>query len=110
LLEHENARLKEEINILRNTPDTTPHPVTLQVSELTLAHRRLSEKLSLVEQKLIERNKELSSVANDKLRTEKVIRAAHKLAKDSKVKEDEARTRERQVEMRAKAAEEERRV
>ena len=50
VLERENAMLKEEVLILRTHPDSAPHPAALQVPELTLALRRLSDKLTLTEE------------------------------------------------------------
>lgn len=48
--------------MLSSTPDTTPHPDTLNVSQLTLAHRRLSERLSFTESLLLEKTQNLESL------------------------------------------------
>lgn len=57
-LEAENARLEKELTVVSRHPDKTPHPDTLSVSSLTLAHRRLSERLSETESILLERTTE----------------------------------------------------
>ena len=44
-LENENTRLREEIAVLRATPDISPHPEAIQVQELDLAQRRLLDQL-----------------------------------------------------------------
>ncbi|KAG8978824.1 hypothetical protein FRB90_008325, partial [Tulasnella sp. 427] len=62
-LELENARLSRELAVLSSTPDTTPHPDTLNVSQLTLAHRRLSERLSLTEELLLEKTRSLEHLS-----------------------------------------------
>lgn len=61
-LELENTRLSRELAVLSSTPDTTPHPDTLNVSQLTLAHRRLSERLSFTESLLLEKTQSLENV------------------------------------------------
>ncbi|KAG8905962.1 hypothetical protein FRB99_007896 [Tulasnella sp. 403] len=60
-LEVENARLTRELDSLSRHPDKSPHPATLSVSELTLAHRRLSERLSDTESILLERTTDLQN-------------------------------------------------
>ncbi|KAG9050898.1 hypothetical protein FS837_001552 [Tulasnella sp. UAMH 9824] len=62
-LESENARLSRELAVLSSTPDTTPHPDTLNVSQLTLAHRRLSERLSFTESLLLEKTQNLETLS-----------------------------------------------
>ena len=47
-LEQENQRLAEEVALLRAHPDITPHPASLQIPELTLALRTLSESLKML--------------------------------------------------------------
>ncbi|KAG8936161.1 hypothetical protein FRC02_004189 [Tulasnella sp. 418] len=59
-LEIQNTRLRDEVRSLRMNPDKTPHPSELSVAELTIAHRRLSERLSIIESILLERNTELN--------------------------------------------------
>lgn len=58
-LEAENARLSRELEVLARTPDKSVHPATLSVSELTLAHRRLSERLEITESLLLDKTTEL---------------------------------------------------
>ncbi|KAI0080533.1 hypothetical protein K474DRAFT_1704606 [Panus rudis PR-1116 ss-1] len=110
LLETENVRLKEEVEILRANPDVTPHPAALQVPELTLALRKLSDKLTFTEEALLSRTTELAT-ANVALATAKhELDAAHQLVAQAKAKEQEAMQRERELELKARAAEEERRM
>lgn len=59
-LEVENERLTRELSVLSRNPDKQPHPATLSVTELTLAHRRLSDRLSSTEGLLLDRTTELN--------------------------------------------------
>ena len=47
-LESENTRLKEEIAVLRENPDISPHPDSLRLQELDLTRRRLLDQLGCV--------------------------------------------------------------
>jgi len=47
-LESENSRLKKEIAVLRANHDISPHPDSLQIQELDLAHHRLIDQLRYV--------------------------------------------------------------
>lgn len=109
-LEHENARLREEIAALRATPDVTPHPASLQVPELTLALRRLSDKLTFTEETLVSRTTELTHARSDLLQAQSDAEAAHALTVKVYIEMEHSRARERELERKVKAAEEERRL
>ncbi|KAI0371657.1 hypothetical protein BV20DRAFT_941450 [Pilatotrama ljubarskyi] len=109
-LERENTRLKEEVAVLRAHPDTCPTQATFQVPELTLALRRLSDKLTAVEETLLTRTKELADVRSELANAQHEIEAARALAADARAREEEGLARERELERKLKAAEEERRM
>ncbi|KAJ8480866.1 hypothetical protein ONZ51_g6372 [Trametes cubensis] len=109
-LERENARLKEEVTVLRANPETTPNQATTQVSELTLALRRLSDKLTAVEETLLVRTKELADARSELANAQHEIEAARALAADARAREEEGLAREREQGRKLKAAEEERRM
>lgn len=110
LLEQENQRLTEEVALLRAIPDTTPHPASLQVPELTLALRKLSDKLTLTEETLAARTRELVTAQNALTQAELEIADAQSLALAARQREEEGRARERELEQKAKAANEERKM
>lgn len=110
LLERENVVLKEELATLRAHPDVTPHPASFQVSELTLALRKLSDKLTLVEGTLFSRTNELVSTQHSLSQAKLEAQQAWELITQIRGKEEESRSRERELELKAKAAEEERRM
>ena len=105
-LERENARLYEEIQELRAHPVVTPHPAALQVSELTLALRNLSEKLTHAEEALLAKTNDLIKTQNEVLRAQTVAAAAHAQADYARAREEEVRARERDLERKVRAAEE----
>ncbi|KAI0362621.1 hypothetical protein OH77DRAFT_1389267 [Trametes cingulata] len=109
-LERENARLKDEVAVLRANPDNSPTQATFQVPELTLALRRLSDKLTTVEETLLARTKELVDVRSELANAQHEIEAARALAADARAREEEGLVRERELERKLKAAEEERRM
>ncbi|KZT09677.1 uncharacterized protein LAESUDRAFT_741912 [Laetiporus sulphureus 93-53] len=110
ILEKENTQLKEELAVLRAHPDTTPHPATFQVQELTLAHRRLSDKLTLTEESLLFRTTELAHARSDLAKARHNVDGAEALASRTRNELKEAQARGRELERRARAAEEERRL
>ncbi|KAF7793199.1 hypothetical protein EIP86_004308 [Pleurotus ostreatoroseus] len=109
-LERENARLHEEIHTLRTNPDLTPHPAALQVPELSLALRRLSDKLTYTEDILLSRTNELVQVQNELAQALSGVATAQELASQVRAREEEGNARERDLERKARAAEEERRL
>lgn len=109
-LERENARLKEELAVLRAHPDTTSSPAATQVPELTLALRRLSDKLTAMEKTLLARTKEVVDVQSELAGVQHELEAARALTAEARAREEEGLARERALEQKARAAEEERRM
>ncbi|KAI1788360.1 hypothetical protein LXA43DRAFT_974837 [Ganoderma leucocontextum] len=109
-LERENARLQEELAVLRAHPDTTPSPAAAQVPELTLALRRLSHKLTAVEETLLARMKEVVDVRSELTGVQHDLEAARALTAEARAREEEGLARERALEQKVRAAEEERRM
>ncbi|KAK7693863.1 hypothetical protein QCA50_003436 [Cerrena zonata] len=109
-LETENAKLREELETLRANPDSTPHPGALQVPELTLALRKLSDKLTATEDTLFARTAELLHTREALSQAHHDSSAARDLVIEARAHEEAAKERERQMALRAKAAEEERKM
>ena len=109
-MQHENARLREEIEALRAHPDTTPHPTALQVPELTLALRKLSDKFTLTEETLLRRTTELAHVRSDLANAQSNAEAAHALIVQAHTQVEQGHVRERELERKVRAAQEERRL
>ncbi|PIL24391.1 hypothetical protein GSI_14144 [Ganoderma sinense ZZ0214-1] len=109
-LGRENARLKEELAILRAHPDSTPSPAATQVPELTLALRRLSDKLTAVEETLLVRTKEVVDTQSELAGVQHELEAARALTAESRAREEEGLARERAMEQKVRAAEEGRRM
>ncbi|KAI0035051.1 hypothetical protein K488DRAFT_36646, partial [Vararia minispora EC-137] len=107
-LERENTAIREELTILRSHPDVTPHPATLQVTDLTHALRRLSDKLTQTEDTLVLRTKELANALADVARGKLEVEGAYALAAHTRAREEESKARERGLLWRVQAAEEER--
>ncbi|KAH8106913.1 hypothetical protein BXZ70DRAFT_259831 [Cristinia sonorae] len=110
LLEQENRRLSEELGVLRANPDLTPHPDSLKVPELTLALRKLSDKLTFTEETLLSRTSDLVSAQNALAQARQETGDARHIANLAKAGEEAARARERELERKVKAAEEERKM
>ncbi|OJT06112.1 hypothetical protein TRAPUB_3047 [Trametes pubescens] len=110
VLERENALLKEEVAVLRANPDTSPTQATFQVPELTLALRRLSDKLTSVEETLLASTEELVDARSRLANGHNELEAARALAADARAREEEGLARERDLARKLKAAEEERRM
>ncbi|KZT71338.1 hypothetical protein DAEQUDRAFT_810018 [Daedalea quercina L-15889] len=109
-LESENAKLREEVATLKAHPDTAPHPAELQVQELTIAHRRLSDKLTLTEEALFSRTSELISTQSDFAKIQNSVDAAHELAAQRQGQVKVAEAKQRELERKLRAAEEERKL
>ncbi|KIJ59678.1 hypothetical protein HYDPIDRAFT_32902 [Hydnomerulius pinastri MD-312] len=109
-LEQENARLKEELEFLRENPDVAPHPAVVQVQELTLALRRVSEKIELTELTLRERTGELTHTRSELVKARHDADGAFELAARMRAREEEGKVRERELELKARASEEERKM
>ncbi|KAJ3894974.1 hypothetical protein GG344DRAFT_39819 [Lentinula edodes] len=110
-LERENALLKTELATLRANPhpdlSSTSHPAVLQSQELTLSLRRLSDKLSLTEQTLLERTTELTHVASELAKSNLIIEGAYALAARTRGREEDGKVRERALEMKIRELNEE---
>ncbi|KAI0723788.1 hypothetical protein C8T65DRAFT_564206 [Cerioporus squamosus] len=109
-LERQNTRLKEEIAVLRDNPDSTPAETAFQVPELSLALRRLSDKLTAIENTLLERTKEVVDVRSELASAQHEVEAARALAAEARAREEEGLARERELERKVRTIEEERRM
>ncbi|KAF8163788.1 hypothetical protein B0H34DRAFT_837938 [Crassisporium funariophilum] len=111
-LERENALLKVEIALLRANPhpDAAPssHPAVSQVQQLTLSLRRLSDKLSLTEEALLVRTTELAHANVELVKARLAADSAYEVGARVRGREEAGKVRERDLEWRLKAAEEER--
>lgn len=108
LLEAENTRLKHEVAFLRDNPEPTQAP--RQVTELSLALRRVSDKLLHTEDILVQRNTELAQAISEKLRLQHEVEATRAEADRIRETESEIKSRERDLQQKCKAAEEEARM
>ncbi|KAF8495381.1 hypothetical protein JB92DRAFT_2818166 [Gautieria morchelliformis] len=108
LLEAENTRLKEELTVLRDNPEPTHAP--REVTELTLALRRVSDKLSHTESILLQRTTELAQAISEKMGMQLEANASRAEADRIRQAEFECRSRERELTRKCKAAEEEARM
>ena len=95
---------------MRAHPDTTPHPAALQVPELTLALRRLSDKLTFTEETLVTRTTELTHARSDLAKAQSDAESANALTVKGYLEVENGRTRERALERQVRSAEEERRL
>ncbi|KIP08889.1 hypothetical protein PHLGIDRAFT_34766 [Phlebiopsis gigantea 11061_1 CR5-6] len=109
-LQSENARLRDEVEALRAHPDTTPHPAALQVPELTLALRKLSDKFTLTEEILLRRTTELTHARSDLANARSNVEAAQGLIAQAHTQLERGNARERALERKVRAAQEERRL
>jgi hypothetical protein len=109
-LEYENTILKSEIAVLRAHPHTDAssqaHPAVTQVQQLTLSLRRLSDKLSLTEESLLKRTKELAHATSDASKARLTAEGAYELAARTRGREEAGKVRETELEWKVKAAEE----
>ncbi|KAF9819807.1 hypothetical protein IEO21_01898 [Rhodonia placenta] len=109
-LESENSLLKAELAVLRAHPEIPPHPAALQVQELTIAHRRLSDKLTLTEGALLEYTAELAHARSDVTQSRHEVEATRELAERLQTELKDAHAKERELGRKARAAEEERKL
>jgi hypothetical protein len=109
-LEKENARLNQEIAVLRANPDNAPHPAALHAKELTLALRRVSDKLDLTEASLLTRTTELAHARGDLQRTREELDRAYELASKTRAREEEGKARERSLELEIRGLDEDMRL
>lgn len=80
------------------------------VQELSLALRRVSDKIVLTENTLFERTSQLTDARSDLARERHSADAAHELAARMRAREDASKARERELEFKARASEEERKM
>ena len=109
-LEQENARLSLELDTLRAHPDVPTHPAVTHVQELSLALRRVSDKIVLTENMLFERTSQLTDAQSDLARERHTADAAYELAARMRAREEASKARERELEFKARASEEERKM
>ncbi|GBE81828.1 hypothetical protein SCP_0402010 [Sparassis crispa] len=109
-LEGENVALKDEVIALRASPDICPHPASLQVPELTLALRRLSDKLTLTEETLLARTHELATARTDLLKAESETESAYKREAITRSQLEEGREKEFLLTRVVRATEEEKKL
>ncbi|KIK71040.1 hypothetical protein GYMLUDRAFT_235421 [Collybiopsis luxurians FD-317 M1] len=110
-LERENELLKTELAVLRANPhpdlSTASNPAALQAQELTLSLRRLSDKLSLTEQALLERSTELAHATSEVSKSRLAVEGAYALAARTRGREEEGKVRERELERKIRELKEE---
>ncbi|KAG9318930.1 hypothetical protein JVU11DRAFT_1043 [Chiua virens] len=109
-LEQENARLAHEIQTLHAHPDTPPHPAVAQVQELSLALRRVSEKIALTENTLFQRTSELTEARSELSRARHAADGAFELVARMRAREEASKARERELELMARASDQERKM
>jgi hypothetical protein len=102
--------LASELAILRAHPLPNSESGTHVVQELTLALRRSSEKLDITEHALAERTIELVNTRTEAQKARYDAEGAYKLAASARAREEEGKVRERGLETRLQAVDEERRL
>ncbi|RDB22989.1 hypothetical protein Hypma_009785 [Hypsizygus marmoreus] len=109
-LQRENELLKSELAILRANPhpdaSSQAHPAVQQAQQLTLALRKLSDKLSLTEQALWERTTQLAQATGEAAHAKLTAESAYELAARTRGREEAGKSRELELEWKVKAAEE----
>ncbi|KAF8805283.1 hypothetical protein BYT27DRAFT_7234354 [Phlegmacium glaucopus] len=113
ILERENDWLKAEIAILRanpTTPSKSSNPTNEQVQQLTLSLRRLSQKLTLTEDALSSKTTGLVQANAELLKARLAVENAYELGARVRGREEAAKIREHELELRLKAAEEEKKM
>jgi len=106
-LGRENARLIEELNVLRAHPNTSPDPSALQNPQLNNALRQLSEKLSQTEELLLKRTSESLHAAHELARVKHDRDAAHDIAAKARAREEDCKVLERDLLLQVRNAKEE---
>ncbi|KAF8065372.1 hypothetical protein FPV67DRAFT_1628753 [Lyophyllum atratum] len=109
-LERENDLLRSELGVLRTHPhpDALPQaqPAALQVQQLTLSLRRLSDKLSLTEEALLEGTTQLAQATGEVTKAKLTTEGAYELAARTRGREEAGKSRELELEWKVRAAEE----
>ncbi|KAG8859254.1 hypothetical protein FRC20_011841, partial [Serendipita sp. 405] len=106
-LEQENALLRAEVALLRSVPEAEVPTSAIQVSELTLALRRVSDQLNLSEDSLRDQTEQLSRALSAKSQAKHELEGAYAIAARARGREEEAKTRTRELELEVKKKEEE---
>ncbi|KAG2052779.1 hypothetical protein BDR06DRAFT_1021763 [Suillus hirtellus] len=109
-LESQRSLLLSELATLRAHTLPNSQSDTHVIQELTLALRRSSEKLDLTEHALAEKIAELVNTRTEAQKARYNAEGAYKLAASVRAREEEGKVRERSLETRLQAAEEERRL
>ncbi|TFK67113.1 hypothetical protein BDN72DRAFT_115225 [Pluteus cervinus] len=113
-LGRENTVLRAELGVLRAhaDPDSSPdsHPATLQVQQMTLLLRQANAKITAVEEVLQTRNTELVHAKSDVVKARHAADGAYELAARIRGREEEGNTKQRELERRIRALEEEKRM
>lgn len=109
-LEQENVRLAHELDTLRAHPELPHHPAVAQAQELSLALRRVSDKIALTEDALLQRTSELIDARSELFKSKRVADGAYALAARMRAREEASKARERELKFKAHASEEERKM
>ncbi|PVG02896.1 hypothetical protein CPB86DRAFT_779767 [Serendipita vermifera] len=109
-LERDNAILREEVELLRANPDATPSSATIQVSELTLALRRVSDQLLQSEDALREQGEQFKQAINAEKRAQYEAQEAMEAVNAARAREQEAKAQLREVKTELVKKEEERKM
>ncbi|KAF9001739.1 hypothetical protein BDQ17DRAFT_1358167 [Cyathus striatus] len=111
-LERENTLLTAELTVLRANPhpesshQSSSHPAVLQVQQLSLSLRALSDKLTLTEEALLECTNELTNARNEAGKAKHTTDGAYELAAKVRGREENGKLREQELEWKLKEAEE----
>lgn len=106
-LERDNARLMEELNVLRAHPNTSPDPSALHTPQLNNALRQLSDKLSQTEELLLKRTSDMLHATHELTRVKYDRDAAFEIAAQARAREEDCKVRERTLLLQARNAKEE---
>ena len=106
-LEKENARLIEEIDVLRAYPNTSLDTSAFQNPQLNNALRQLSDKLSQTEELLLKRTSESLHAAHELARVKYDRDTAYEIASKARGREEDCMIRERNLLLQARNAKEE---
>lgn len=106
-LERENDLLKAELAVLRASPhpDSTSASQT-HVQELTLSLRKLSQKMSLTEEKLLQSTTAIVSAQADSMKARAALEAAYELGARVRGREETGKAKERDLEWQIRKLEE----
>jgi hypothetical protein len=92
-----NAQLEKEAEVLRAYRDPLSSPANTQVAEITLALRRANDRLSSTESVLLDRTTEVANLSAELAQAESQVLAVRRAAADSREREEQALTREKET-------------